>query len=72
MHAADQPEAPDQYRAPWLQGKTTSEEEDDALMAQIDASFFHPRVSDPIFCPKRPMTAQEIVDEALAYKPIAL
>ena len=31
-----------------------------------------PGVSDLIFWPKRPMTAAEIVDEALAHRPIIL
>jgi hypothetical protein len=29
-------------------------------------------VSDLIFYPKRPMTAEDVVAEAFAYKPIAL
>ncbi len=41
-------------------------------MAELEKLLPHPGVSDLIFYPKREMTAEEIVDEALAYKPIIL
>ena len=55
-----------------------SEEEDDALLALFEASVPHPRASNLIFWPehelgeKRELTPEEVVDLALAYKPIEL
>lgn len=44
----------------------------DNLMLKLEASVPHPAVSDLIFWPKnnKEPTAAEVVDEALAYRPI--
>lgn len=55
-----------------LQNAEGSEAELDALMEKLERSVPHPEVSDLIFYPKREMTAEEIVAEALSYKPILL
>ena len=55
-----------------MTGGGATEEEDRAIMAELERLLPHPGVSDLIFYPKREMTAEEIVDEALAYKPIIL
>lgn len=44
----------------------------DRLMQQIADSVPDPHVSDYIFWDRTGMTAEQIVDKALAYKPIAL
>jgi Colicin immunity protein / pyocin immunity protein len=45
----------------------------DGFIAVLQANVPHPSVSDLIFWPERgERSAEEIVDEALAYKPIAL
>lgn len=61
-----------------LDGEGT-EEEQDRLVRLFDESVTHPEASDLIFWPKRypdgswpEPTADEIVDAALAYKPIEL
>ncbi len=41
-------------------------------MDKLERSVPHPEVSDLIFYSKREMTAEEIVAEALSYKPILL
>jgi Colicin immunity protein / pyocin immunity protein len=49
-----------------------AEEELHDLMDQLKRSTGCPDVSDLIFWPQRPMTAAEIVDAALAHRPIIL
>ncbi|WP_258021518.1 hypothetical protein [Streptomyces anatolicus] len=49
-----------------------SEVEEDALLEELKASVPHPRVSDLIFHQDPPLTAEEVVDQALAYRPIEL
>ncbi|MGQ5636472.1 MULTISPECIES: bacteriocin immunity protein [unclassified Streptomyces] len=48
------------------------EEEEDALLEELKASVIHPRVSDLIYYSNPPLTAEEVVDQALAYRPIEL
>jgi len=49
-----------------------TESEIDELITLLEKNVPHPRVSDLIFYPERPMTAEQIVDTALAYRPISL
>ena len=50
-----------------------TEEERGRLIAAFERALIHPRASDLIFFPsKEGATAEEIVDEALAYRPIGL
>ncbi len=50
-----------------------TEEEIDQMMDTLEANVIHPEVSDLIFYSKKEdPAAEEIVDEALAYKPIIL
>ena len=49
-----------------------TEEELPDLMDLLERSTACPEVSDFIFWPKRPMTAAEVVDAALAHRPIIL
>ena len=49
-----------------------TEEELPDLLDLLARSTACPEVSDLIFWPKRPMTAAEIVDAALAHRPIIL
>ncbi len=56
-----------------------SEAEGDALLLELERSVVDPQVSDLIFWPARhprgkgrELTADEVVDIALAYKPIEL
>ncbi len=55
-----------------LQSAEGTDAELDALMEKLERSVPHPEVSDLIFYPKREMSAEEIVAEALNYKPILL
>ncbi|OLZ59342.1 hypothetical protein AV521_45535 [Streptomyces sp. IMTB 2501] len=48
------------------------EEEEDRLMEELKASVLHPRVSDLIYYSNPPLTAEEVVNQALAYRPIGL
>ena len=49
-----------------------TEAELDRDMQLLEANVPHRHVSDLIFYPQKEMTAEEVVDEALAYRPIAL
>ncbi|WP_283809039.1 hypothetical protein [Tumebacillus amylolyticus] len=42
------------------------------MIELLERNVLHPEVSDLIFWDKRELKAEEIVDEALAYKPIIL
>ena len=55
-----------------LNADYSSEDERHQLLALIERNVRHPYVSDLIFYPEREMTAEEIVDTALAYEPIHL
>ena len=49
-----------------------TETEIDELLQLLERNVPHPEVSDLIFYPDREMTAEEVVDRALAHKPIHL
>lgn len=49
-----------------------SEEELDELEELLEENVPHPEVSALIYYPDREMTAEEIVDKALNYRPIIL
>ena len=55
-----------------LQSAEGTEAELYALMKKLERSVPHPAVTDLIFYSDREMTAEEIVAEALSYKPILL
>ncbi|MEU2422781.1 bacteriocin immunity protein [Streptomyces sp. NPDC007851] len=48
------------------------EREHDALLEELKQSVLHPRISDLIYYSDPELTAEEVVDQALAYRPIAL
>jgi len=59
-----------------MSGEGTEEEQEAALKA-LQSRVLHPRVSDLIYWPShegfdRELTAEEVVDVALAYRPIEL
>ncbi|MFK8910786.1 bacteriocin immunity protein [Streptomyces sp. YS-3] len=54
-----------------------TEEEHSALVETLERNVLHPRVSDLIYYPEnegyeRELTATQVVEAALAYRPIAL
>lgn len=60
-----------------IQAGDGPEEEIDAALRSLERRVLHPRVSDLIFWPQyagfdRDLTAEEVVDAALAYEPFAL
>ncbi|ANF95597.1 bacteriocin immunity protein [Paenibacillus bovis] len=55
-----------------IQSGEGSEQEQDDLLEQLQQNVPHPGVSDLIYWDKRELTAEQIVDEALAYEPIRL
>lgn len=48
------------------------EEEEDRLVEELKSSVLHPRVTDLIYYNTPKLTAKEVVDRALAYRPIEL
>lgn len=48
------------------------EDEEDRLLGELKGSVLYPRVSDLIYYSDPPLTAEEVVDQALAYRPIEL
>ncbi|MFF4112138.1 bacteriocin immunity protein [Streptomyces sp. NPDC001714] len=48
------------------------EAEEDALVEELKQSVPHPRVTDLIYYSDQDLTAEEVVDRALAYRPIEL
>ncbi|MER8012297.1 bacteriocin immunity protein [Streptomyces sp. NPDC094149] len=48
------------------------EEEEDRLVAELKSSVLHPRVTDLIYYNTPKLTAEEVVDKALSYRPIEL
>lgn len=48
------------------------EEEGNKLIHLLENNISDPNISDLIFHPQAEMTAEEIVEKALAYKPIRL
>jgi hypothetical protein len=55
-----------------MAGEGETEGEADALIDVFEANVPHRHAADLIFHPPREMTAEEIVDEALAYEPTRL
>lgn len=49
-----------------------TEEEIDAMLDELRKNVPHPSVSDLIFWPEEELTAEEIVELALAFRPIVL
>jgi len=49
-----------------------TEQELDEMVELLEASVAHPEVVDLIYYRERELTAEEIVEEALAYVPIQL
>lgn len=49
-----------------------TESEIDEMLVYLKQNVPHPEVSDLIFWDKRELTPEEIVEEALSYKPIIL
>jgi hypothetical protein len=61
----------------YLMSAVGTEEEQDAALKELEARVHHPRVSALIFWPSqegfdRELTPDEVVDVALAYRPIEL
>lgn len=50
-----------------IQNADGTEEEIDAMIDRVQASVPHPALSDLIFYPEEEMTAEQIVEVALAY-----
>lgn len=48
------------------------EGEEDQVVEELKSSVLHPRVTDLIFYNIPKLTAEEVVDTALAYRPIEL
>ncbi|MFF1718901.1 bacteriocin immunity protein [Streptomyces sviceus] len=48
------------------------EEEEDQIVAELKSSVLHPRVTDLIYYNTPKLTAEEVVERALAYRPIEL
>ncbi|WP_164251410.1 hypothetical protein [Streptomyces sp. S4.7] len=48
------------------------EEVGEQLMVRLARNLIDPQVSDYIFYSAPPLSAEEVVDKALAYRPIAL
>ncbi|MET8949133.1 bacteriocin immunity protein [Streptomyces sp. NPDC004542] len=51
---------------------TLPEEEEDRLLEELKESVPHPRVSDLIYYSDPALTAEDVVDQALSYRPIEL
>lgn len=49
-----------------------TEEEEDRIVDELKSSVVHPRVTDLIYYHTPKLTAEEVVDRALAYRPIEL
>jgi len=52
-----------------LNGRHSSSADIDRCLTEIENSVPHPNVSDLIFYPQEPMTAEQIADAALTYEP---
>ncbi|MEU9986290.1 hypothetical protein AB0E10_05655 [Streptomyces sp. NPDC048045] len=48
------------------------EDEEDRLLDELQANVLDPRVSNLIYYSDPPLTAEEVVDQALAYRSIEL
>jgi hypothetical protein len=51
---------------------TLPEEDEDRLLEEVEASVPHPRVVNLIYHTDPQLTAEEVVDQALSYRPIEL
>ncbi|MFD4522670.1 hypothetical protein ACFWP7_01765 [Streptomyces sp. NPDC058470] len=51
---------------------TLPEDEEGELVEELRGSLLHPRVTDIIYYSDPELTAEEVVDQALAYCPIEL
>jgi len=49
-----------------------TEAEIDEMVREVEENVSYTNVSDLIFYPEKEMTAEEIVDKALSYKPLGL
>ncbi|MDQ0763461.1 hypothetical protein [Streptomyces canus] len=49
-----------------------AEEEEDQIIKGLKSSIFHPSITDLIYYSDPKLTAEEVVDRALAYRPIEL
>lgn len=61
----------------YLRSAQGTEEEQSEVLRELECRVLHPRVSDLIFWPRKAgfdheLTAPEVVDAALAYRPIEL
>ncbi|KUN07871.1 hypothetical protein AQI96_28700 [Streptomyces canus] len=48
------------------------EEQEDRIVEEMKASVLHPRVTDLIYYHTPKLTAEEVAEKALAYRPIEL
>ncbi|UBI38901.1 MULTISPECIES: bacteriocin immunity protein [Streptomyces] len=55
-----------------MDGEGASEAEHDALVAEFERSVLHPAVIDLMYHQRPELSAEQVVDAALAYRPIAL
>ncbi|MFI1968094.1 hypothetical protein BLA24_21155 [Streptomyces cinnamoneus] len=55
-----------------MAGEGETEAEHDELVHTLERNVIHPAVTDLIYHTRPELTAEEVVDRALAYKPIAL
>lgn len=55
-----------------IQNAEGNEQELDDLLEQLQRRVAHPEIVNLIFWDERELTAEQIVDEALAYQPIRL
>ncbi len=46
------------------------EEEEDQIVEELKSSVLHPRITDLIYCNIPKLTAEEVADRALSYRPI--
>ncbi len=65
------------HRVTYLMSAEGTDEEQNAALHEVEARVLHPRVSNLIFWPSREgfdrdLTPVEVVDAALAYRPIEL
>lgn len=55
-----------------MSGNYDSESAQDEDVRQLQQAVPHPRVTDLLFWDDRDLTPEQVVDEALAYRPFAL
>lgn len=54
-----------------MSGDYSSEVAQDEDVRRLEAAVLHPRVTDLMFWDERNLTPEQVVDEALNYRPIA-